>query len=120
MSTQQIDEPKMTIVLPKLSDGEILGLLGYAEAKLNQQRFVPFCSWLTSVLRAEVERRTNKLREPEMLSLPGEWTNAEAGDALLGCFCLSRSGITMAQCVFVDNILFHLVADCSARLEQYQ
>ena len=119
MSTQ-IAEPKMTIVLPKLSDGEILGLLGYAEAKLNQNRFVSFCTWLTSALRGEIERRTNKLREPEMLSLPGDWTNAEAGDALVGCFCLSKSGITMAQCVFVDDILFHLVADCSTRLEHYQ
>lgn len=115
--TEQLAEPKMTIVLPKLSDGEILGLLGYAEAKLNQGVFVPFCTWLQSNLRAEVERRTNKLREPEMLHLPGDWTNAEAADSLLAAYCLSRHGITISQAVFVDDVLRHLVADTVSRLE---
>lgn len=116
----QTEAPKQNIILPKLTDGEILGLLGYAEAKLNQQRFVPFCTWLQVVLRAEIERRNRKLAEPEMPQIPQDWSNSEAGDSLLGAYCLSRSGITMAQAIFVDEVLTHIVADCSARLDHHK
>ena len=114
---EQLTEPKMQISLPRLTDGEILGLLGYAKAKLANGQFVAFCGWLQENLKAEIERRSNPLREPEMLSFPGEWTDFDAAESLLAIYCLSKSGITMAQCIFVDELLKNIIADCVARLE---
>ena len=116
MNTEQLAAPKISISLPRLHLGEVLGLLNFCEAKLNQGRFLIGCSWLQSILRTEIERRTNELVEAGMLELPF-WSGPELSDALLAFFCLSRHGLTMNQAVFCDEILVHVIASCSAYIE---
>ena len=116
MNTEQLTPPKISISLPRLHLGECLGLLNFCEAKLNQGRFLVACTWFQSVLRNEIERRTNELIEPAMLELP-MWSGIELSDALLCFFCLSRHGITTGQAVFVDELLTHVIASCSSYME---
>ena len=113
---ETLNPPKMQILLPRLHLGEVLGLLNFCESKLNQGRFTVAASWLQSVLRAEVERRTNDLIEPAMLELPF-WNGSELSDALVCFFCLSRHGISLNQAAFIDEILSHVIGSVSAYLE---
>lgn len=116
MNTEQLTAPKLSISLPRLHLGEVLGLLNFCEAKLNQGRFLVGCAWLQGVLRNEIERRSNELIEPAMLELP-MWSGPELSDCLLCFFCLSRHGITMNQAVFVDEVFVHVIASCSSYME---
>jgi len=112
---EQADSPKMKICLPKLSSSEIAGLLGYCELKLNQGVFVEPCNWLRSILLAEKERRTRRLAEPEMISLP-LWHPAELSVALVCFYSLSRRGLTVAQSECIDEICSHVVGSCASVL----
>ncbi len=112
---EQVHSPRMKIVLPKLSETEIAGLLNYCERKLNQGVFVEPCNWFRSVLIAEKERRTRHLAEPEMLSIPN-WHPAELSVALVCFYSLSRRGLTVAQAEVVDEICSHVVGACCSIL----
>ena len=112
----QIDEPKMRIIIPRLSELEIRTLIGYAERKLNHEHHVPSMTWLMGILCQELERRNRPGREPEMLQTPFV-EGADVADALLAFHILSRGQLTLAQAAFIDEIFHHVLASAVGILE---
>ncbi len=112
----QIAEPKMKIILPRLSELEIRTLIGYAERKLNLGRHEPSMTWLMGILCQELERRNRPGSEPEMLRTPFV-DGADVGDALLAFHVLSRGQLTLNQAAFIDEIFHHVLASAVGILE---
>lgn len=105
----------LSIILPKCSNGEMLGLIRVASAK--QERFPYFCAWLLNgPLAGEMQRRETPGREPEMVELP-TLTGNSAADFLIGASVFCRLPFSDAQCAFLDDVAMKVSASIAGYLE---
>ena len=113
-----IENPKMTMTLPRLTVIELRSLINHASRKLNDGGQVDdaFCHWLAGVCQDEIRRRETPGGEAEMLEVPDTLRPIQIASFLHGVLVLSRSMLTPAQASFVDELETHCVCHAISAL----
>ena len=114
---EQIREPQMDILLPKLEGWEMNVLV--ATCRNYSGKFPVFSKWLEGLLGEENARReSNGKLEAEMPTL-GEWTGNELSQCLLATYVLCRLPLPENVHRFFEECHKHIVASSSSALQIY-
>ena len=109
-------EPQISVSIAKLNAAELRVIQKWAVQRF--EKFPTFGPWIAELIGDEQNRRQDPSIELAMVQLP-KWTGTQLADCLVGSFVLCRLPLTPAIARWVDEIHKHIVADCSAALEQF-